>query len=230
MANFEHIYIKWKNDLTNLQMPWKGDSNGRTPYDRMQPILKNSSRSTAQPPTTSDPKASYTHRQLLKLPQQHLPLDVRTTGRKSSSAKTAWPTDYSNCVIDSNRSPTPVNIPWNTKWWTTGCYYLIQIKKKPKDRVKQAAHWYVRSSQLLCREVNVCLTRHKNKLTRFLRLQATDEVPNITGCLENCYLWGAYEHNLVKWPEHESDQKPLHNVEITSGAILLSLYMSVLSI
>ena len=65
----------------------------------------------AQPPTTSDPKASYTHRQRLKLPQQHLPLDVRTTGRKSSSAKTAWPTNNTNYVIDSNRSPTPVNIP-----------------------------------------------------------------------------------------------------------------------
>jgi hypothetical protein len=35
---------------------------------------------------------------------------------------------------------------------------------------------------------------------------------------------------MVKWPECESDHKPLYNVEITSGAILLSLYMSVLSI
>jgi len=35
---------------------------------------------------------------------------------------------------------------------------------------------------------------------------------------------------LVKWPERESDHKPLHNVEITSGAILLSLYVSVVSI
>jgi len=35
---------------------------------------------------------------------------------------------------------------------------------------------------------------------------------------------------LVKWPERESDQIPLYNVEITSGAIVLSLYMIVLSI
>jgi hypothetical protein len=37
-------------------------------------------------------------------------------------------------------------------------------------------------------------------------------------------------HNWVKWPEHESGHKPLYNVEITSGAMLLSLYMSVPSI
>jgi len=35
---------------------------------------------------------------------------------------------------------------------------------------------------------------------------------------------------MVKWPERESDHKPLYNVEIMRGAILLSLYMSVLSI
>jgi len=34
----------------------------------------------------------------------------------------------------------------------------------------------------------------------------------------------------VKWPERESARKRLYNVEITSGAILLRLYMSVLSI
>jgi len=31
----------------------------------------------------------------------------------------------------------------------------------------------------------------------------------------------------VKWPERESDHKPLNNVEKTSGAIILNLYMSV---
>ena len=36
--------------------------------------------------------------------------------------------------------------------------------------------------------------------------------------------------NWVKEPECESDHKPLSNVEITSGAIILSLYMSVRSI
>jgi len=35
---------------------------------------------------------------------------------------------------------------------------------------------------------------------------------------------------LVKWPERESDHKPLYKVEITSEAIILSLYMSVQSI
>jgi hypothetical protein len=80
----------------------------------------------------SDPKVSYTHRQRLKLPQQYLPLDVRTTGRKSSSAKTAFSTVYRNYVIDSNRSPTPVNIPWNTKWWTTGCNYLGREREREK--------------------------------------------------------------------------------------------------
>ena len=33
-------------------------------------------------------------------------------------------------------------------------------------------------------------------------------------------------HNWVKGLESESDHKPLYNVEITSGAIILSLYMS----
>jgi len=36
--------------------------------------------------------------------------------------------------------------------------------------------------------------------------------------------------HLVKWAERESDQTPLYNVEITSGAIVLNLYMNVLSI
>jgi hypothetical protein len=34
------------------------------------------------------------------------------------------------------------------------------------------------------------------------------------------YVW-------VKWPERESDHKPIYNVEKTSGDLLLSLYMSV---
>jgi len=46
----------------------------------------------------------------------------------------------------------------------------------------------------------------------------------ITGRLETA----THEvHNWVKWPEGKSDPKPLRNVEITSGAIILSLNMSV---
>ena len=36
-----------------------------------------------------------------------------------------------------------------------------------------------------------------------------------------------YVHNWVQWPELESDHKTLYNVEITSGTIILSLYMTV---
>jgi hypothetical protein len=46
---------------------------------------------------------------------------------------------------------------------------------------------------------------------------------NITG-------GGAYVHNWVKWPECESEHKPLSDVELTSGNIILCLYMSVGSI
>jgi hypothetical protein len=53
---------------------------------------------------------------------------------------------------------------------------------------------------------------------------------NNIGWRENCFSRDAYVYDRVKLPECESDQKPLYNVEITSGAILLSLYMSVLSI
>jgi len=56
------------------------------------------------------------------------------------------------------------------------------------------------------------------------------EVSKIMGRLRNCYSRGAYVHNLVKWTECESDHKPFSNVEITSGAIILSLYMSIWSI
>jgi hypothetical protein len=36
-----------------------------------------------------------------------------------------------------------------------------------------------------------------------------DGVPDSTECQENFYSWGAYVYNWVKWPEHESDYKPL---------------------
>jgi len=46
----------------------------------------------------------------------------------------------------------------------------------------------------------------------------------------NCCSRCAYVRNLVKWPERESYHKTLYNVEITCGAIILSLYMTVRSI
>ena len=33
----------------------------------------------------------------------------------------------------------------------------------------------------------------------------------------------------MKWPERESDHKPLYNMELTCGAIILCLYMNVRS-
>jgi len=35
---------------------------------------------------------------------------------------------------------------------------------------------------------------------------------------------------ILKWPERESNHKPLYSLEITSGAVILSPYMSVQSI
>jgi hypothetical protein len=49
--------------------------------------------------------------------------------------------------------------------------------------------------------------------------QQTHEDLNITGR-------GAYVHG-VKWPEHESEHKPLSDVELTSGDIILCLYRCV---
>jgi hypothetical protein len=65
-------------------------------YDRVQPIPTQSSRSTAQTSSTSYPKASHTHRQRLKRPQQHPSLASRITGRKSSSTVTALQRHYHN--------------------------------------------------------------------------------------------------------------------------------------
>jgi hypothetical protein len=57
----------------------------------------------------------------------------------------------------------------------------------------------------------------------------TDKVSKLTGWLEIWYSLGGHVHNWVKWPEREFDDKT-YKVEILSGAIILSLYMSVLSI
>jgi hypothetical protein len=45
--------------------------------------------------------------------------------------------------------------------------------------------------------------------------QQTYGVSNITGRLRNYNSGGAYVHNWVKWPERESDHKPLFYVELT---------------
>jgi len=48
----------------------------------------------------------------------------------------------------------------------------------------------------------------------------------ITGGLETA-IRDQRVHNREKWTERESDHKPLYNVETTSGAVILSLCMSV---
>ena len=77
-----YLHKMKKTVFANLQLSWTGGTNGQSPYDRVQPIPTQSSRSTAQPSPTSDPKASHTHRQRLKLPQQHPSLASRITERK----------------------------------------------------------------------------------------------------------------------------------------------------
>jgi hypothetical protein len=109
-----------KDVSANPQLSWTGGTNGQSSYDRVQPILIQWSRSTAQPSPTSDPKASHTHCQRLKLPQQDPPLASRITGSKSSSTTPLQRHDHNgpqhlcNSHFDSNLNPTSVNIPWNT--------------------------------------------------------------------------------------------------------------------
>jgi hypothetical protein len=90
------------------------------------------------------------------------------------------------------------------------------------------------------RQMNTSMSSH-SKPSRFFRrkgkarhelldIKKTDEVEKTTGWREKCYLWGAYVYDWVKWLGHESDHKPLYNVDIMSGAIILSLYVSVLRI
>jgi hypothetical protein len=70
----------------------------------------------------------------------------------------------------------------------------------------------------------------RNEKALCMAKQQTYEVSKITGRLRNYYSWGAYVHNWVKWLEHVSDYKPLSDVELTSGDIILCLYMSVQTI
>jgi hypothetical protein len=63
-----------------------------------------------------------------------------------------------------------------------------------------------------------------------LGIKKKDKVEKTTEWLEKCCSWGAYVYDWVKWLGRESDHKPLYNVDITSGAIILSLYVSVLRI
>jgi hypothetical protein len=59
--------------------------------------------------------------------------------------------------------------------------------------------------------------------------QQTDDVSKITGMLRNYCSLGAYVDNWVKCTERESDHKPLSDVELTSGDIILCLLASVWS-
>jgi hypothetical protein len=40
----------------------------------------------------------------------------------------------------------------------------------------------------------------------------------------NCYPWRTCTHNWEKWPERQSDHKPLYNVQETSGARVCSYF------
>jgi hypothetical protein len=97
--------------------------------------------------------------------------------------------------------------------------------------VNEASH-----SNVLTSEINdaACLLISSEGNARLgvsrLALKKTDEVQKTTGWRENWYSRGAYVYVWVMWLEHESDHKPLHNVEIMSGAIILSIYVSVLRI
>jgi hypothetical protein len=73
-------------------------------------------------------------------------------------------------------------------------------------------------------------SRERNETTRCLAKQQAHGVSNVTGRLIKYSLGGAYVRNWVKLQQRESDHKPLKNAEITSGVIILSLYMSVLCI
>jgi len=70
----------------------------------------------------------------------------------------------------------------------------------------------------------------RNKRALLLRIkpdrQVADEDSMIKRGARNCYSWPTCAHNSVKWPERESDHKPLYDVQ-TSGAIILSFCMSV---
>jgi hypothetical protein len=110
-GKFRSYLHKMKDVFANLQLSWKGATNGQPPYDTVQPVLTQSPSSTAQSSPTSDPKASHTHRQRLKLPQQHPPLASRITGRKSGTPTTPQqrhdnngPQYLSNWHLDPNES------------------------------------------------------------------------------------------------------------------------------
>jgi len=64
-------------------------------------------------------------------------------------------------------------------------------------------------------------------MSQLLSIKTNRRGLKITGWLETCYSCHPYVRNWVEWPQHESDHKTLHNVEITSGTIILSLYMAV---
>jgi hypothetical protein len=94
-------------------------------------------------------------------------------------------------------------------------------------RVNEALHWNVWPRAKTEPASSTAKHLFRGKCFGCLAQKQTDKVSKITGCLEICYSWGAYVHNWVKWLELESDHKPLYNVEIMCGAIILSLCMSV---
>jgi len=64
------------------------------------------------------------------------------------------------------------------------------------------------------------------EVSQMLSIKKIDKGSKIYRMPRNCYSWRPYVHNYVKWPERESDYKT-YNVDITCGAIILSLYMTV---
>jgi hypothetical protein len=67
-----------QNSLTNLQLSWKGCTNGPPPYDGMQPILKWTTCRTSNSTPTSGSEVSHKHCHRHKLPQKYLPHASRT--------------------------------------------------------------------------------------------------------------------------------------------------------
>jgi hypothetical protein len=72
---------------------------------------------------------------------------------------------------------------------------------------------------------------HEREITGLCAWQNNKlEVSKITVRLRNIHSWCAQVHSWVKWPEHESDHKTLSNAELTSGAVIICVYMNVGSI
>ena len=75
-----------------------------------------------------------------------------------------------------------------------------------------------------------CYTFGRKEMSKLLRITTNRQGFESYRVARSCCSQRARVRNLVKWLEHESDHKTLYNVEITCGAIILSLYMTVWSI